>query len=367
MKHYIIIVMAACCLSTTLQASQDAKAISEELVSPVLIDRAGWTWNWQVKLPLRAGEAIDRMFVFDDYLYVLTDTNLLFCLERTAGVMRFVLPLSSRHLPVCSPVYRENKLWFLVGNEMVVVDPWAGTIVEKHGFSQIGNTFECGLALNDTYIYITGSDRRLHAFARDGFVRLFTATADNDSPIISLSATNERVLFATQAGNIVAMLANEPLKAWQFDTTGSIQSELVVRDQMAYIGSRDAKLYKLDTRSGRLAWPTPFHAGERLTKPVVLGRELVYLPAGTLGVYGIDQNSGQAVWQLRDGISVLTETATQAFVLSRPGILNVMDNTTGRELYSVNFSHVKRFAVMIDEPLLYVADKDGRVAAITVR
>ena len=96
-------------------------------------------------------------------------------------------------------------------------------------------------------------------------------------------------------------------------------------------------------------------------------QKLVYLPAGAMGVYGIDQESGQAVWQAPDGIGVLTETAAQAFVLSRPGVLNVMDNTTGKQVYSVNFSQVTRFAAKMDEPRLYVADDSGRVAAITVR
>ena len=367
MKMSTVIAIAAMCMSAAVMGASESNAAPAELISPALIDRAGWTWNWQVKLPVRAGEAVDRMYVFDDYLYVLTGSNLLFCLDRTTGTTRFLTPLSSHKLPVCNPVYQEKKLWFLVGNEMVVVDPWAGIIAEKHSFTQIGNTFECGLSLNDNYIYITGSDRRLHAFAREGHWRLFTATADNDSPIISLSASNQRVLFATQAGNVVAMAEDKAAKLWQFDTTGTIRSELVVADGMVYIGSQDAKLYKLDIRTGQLAWPTPFYAGDRLAKPVVLGRKVVYLPAGAMGVYGIAQDSGRAIWQATQGIGVLTETDTYAFVLSRPGVLNVMDNTTGKQVYSVNFSQVTRFAAKMDEPRLYVADDSGRVAAITVR
>lgn len=368
MRTVAIIGAAMVCWLAAVQGVWAAvPAVADELISPALIDRAGWTWNWQTHLPVRANEAVDRMMVFDDNLYVLTDSNVLFCVDRTTGTMRFMLSLSSRDLPVCSPIYRENKLWFLVGSEMVVVDPWAGTIAERQSFARIGNTFECGLAMNDDYIYISGSDNRLHAFSRDGYWRAFMATADDDAPIVSLAATNEQVLFAVRSGSVVAMAYNRPLKVWQFDTTGSIQAELVERDGMVYIGSRDAKLYKLNARRGRSAWAMPFYAGERLNTPVVLGRSVVYLPAGTMGVYGIDQTSGQAVWHAPDGIGVLTETATQAFVLSRPGVLNVMDNTTGRELYRVNFSQVKRFAAMMDEPRLYVADKAGRVAAITVK
>lgn len=367
MRTTLVIAGVVLSLSMTAMGAADAKTVHGELVSPSLIDRAGWTWNWQIKLPVRPNERLDRMCVFDEYLYALTDSNLLFCMDRITGAMRFVTPLSSNKLPVCPPAYRENKLWFLVGNEMVVVDPWAGTIVEKHSFAQIGNTFECGLALNEEYIYITGSDRRLHAFSRDGYWRAFTATADNDSPIISLWASEDIVLFATRTGNVVSMEDNQATKLWQFDTTGDISSNLVVSQESVYIGSEDTKLYKLDIQSGRSLWTKPFPAGARLRNPVVLGKTLVYLPAGPMGIYGIDQNSGEAIWHIKDGIGILTETDSQSFVLSRPGLLNIMDNKTGHQVYCVNFSQVTRFTAMMNEPKLYIADDSGRVAAITVR
>ncbi len=344
-----------------------ATTSSNELIAPALVDRAGWTWDWQVKLPIRADEAIDRMFVFDEYVYVLTDSAMLFCVDRAAGGVRFVMPLTARELPVCSPDYVEKKLWFLVGNEAVIVDPWAGVISERQCFEYIGNTFECGLAINTSYVYVTGSDRRLHTFSRDGYWRVFTATADNDAPIISLAAVNGKVIFATMSGSVVAMDEKSPTKLWQFDTTGAIRSELKIDSDAVYIGSEDAKLYKLDVETGRLVWPNPFKAGAMLREAVTVGNQVVYLPAGSEGVYGIDRQSGKAVWQVKEGIAILTETDTHAFVFSRPGVLDVMDNKTGQKAYSVNAGQVQRVAVMIAEPKLYLADKAGRVASVTVR
>lgn len=344
-----------------------AQMPSNELIAPALVDRAGWTWDWQLKLPIRGDEAVDRMFVFDQYLYVLTDSAMLFCVDRAAGSVRFVVSLTSRNLPVCSPDYVEKKLWFLIGNEAVVVDPWSGRISERQSFKYIGNAFECGLAVNASYVYVTGSDRRLHTFSRDGYWRVFTATADNDTPIISVAAANGKVIFATMSGSVVAMDEKSPTKLWQFDTTGAIRSELKVDGNAVYVGSEDAKLYRLDLETGRVMWPVPFKAGAMLRQPVTVGKAIVYLPAGSEGVYGIDRQSGNAVWQVSDGVSVLTETAAHAFVFSRPGMLEVMDNTTGQKVYSVNAGQVSRFAVMIAEPKLYLADKAGRVASVTVR
>lgn len=361
------VVAVAILVCAVAPAAQTSAVPTSELISPALIDRAGWSMDWQIRLPVKTGETIDRMFVFDAYLYVLTDTNVLFCVNRDAGTVRFVTLLSSKTLPVCDPVYFENKLWFMMGNELIVVDPWAGTISERHNFAHIGNIYDCGLAVSDGYVYITGSDRRLHAFSRDGYWRAFSATADDDSAIVSLAALDDRVLFSTRAGSVISMAPTQAAKQWQFDATGSFFAELVVSDGLAYIGSHDAKLYALDVSTGRLAWPAPFHAGDRLRDAVVVGRQLVYLPAGRMGVYGVNKHTGQAAWQVPDGVAVLTETAAHSFVFSRPGLLNVMDNTTGRRLYSVNFSRVQRFASTMDEPKLYVADKAGRVAAVSVQ
>ncbi len=367
MKIRAIIVIAAICAGSLAGADRQTATPTSDLIGPALIDRAGWSMDWQIQLPLRAGETVDRMMVFDAYLYVLTDTNVLFCVDRGAGGMRFVTRLGSPRLPVCDPVYRDDRLWFMVGSEMVVVDPWAGSIAQRHRFAYIGHTYDCAVSMNDDHIYITGTDHRLHAFSREGYWRAFTASADDDAAIVSLSAMQDRVLFATRSGDVVAIAPNRPIKQWQFSATGPFEADIVISDGMAYLGSHDAKLYKLDIDTGRLAWASPFHAGDRIREPVVLGRRLVYLPAGSMGVYGIDKETGREIWNVRQGVGVLTETATHSFVFSRPGLLNVMDNTTGRKAYSVNFNRVTRFTAMMDEPKLYVADKSGRVAGVTVR
>lgn len=375
------------------QVVPENKPQSSELISPALISRAGWTMSWQLNLPLKSQETIDRMIAFDEYLYVLTNSNILFCIDRSAGKMRFVTPLARPGLPICDPIMYEKNLLFMVGNELVIVDPWAGAIVERSRFEQIGNTYECGLAMNKDYVYFTSSDGRLYAYApyvytpivsarnakKDseqgteeesvtaGYWRVFSATADNNSPIISLAALDDRVLFATHAGNVVAIAPDKPEKYWQFDTTGTIEADLVVSDGMVYVGSHDTKLYKLNIENGRLAWSSPFHAGDRIRKPVVVGQKLVYLTADRTGVYGIDKETGQAVWQIPEGVGVLTETADRSFVFSRPGLLNVMDNAAGKKLYSVNFSKVRYFATIMHEPRMYVADEKGRLAEITVK
>ncbi|MHC4256990.1 MAG: hypothetical protein ACYSUH_01130 [Planctomycetota bacterium] len=126
------------------------------LVPAELIREAGWTHNWQMNLPLKPGENIDRLSVLGPYLYAITDTNVLFCINRKDGRVTSSTQLSASRLPVCRPAYYEEKFWFMVGGEMLVFDPSFGDFTLREKFPQVGNSAECGLARNKDYVYISG-------------------------------------------------------------------------------------------------------------------------------------------------------------------------------------------------------------------
>jgi len=65
------------------------------LVSAELIQEAGWTYSWQMNLPLKAGEKIDQLRVTGSHLYAMTDTNVLFCIDRKKGRVRCSSQLSA--------------------------------------------------------------------------------------------------------------------------------------------------------------------------------------------------------------------------------------------------------------------------------
>ena len=111
-------------------ATQDNAA----LVSAELIREAGWTRNWQMNLPLKTGEKIAQLNVMGPRLYAMTDTNILFCIDRKKGRIGCSSQLSSSQLPVCKPLYYEDKFWFIVGSEMLVFDPAVGDLPSKRNF-----------------------------------------------------------------------------------------------------------------------------------------------------------------------------------------------------------------------------------------
>ena len=370
----IVFFISFFCLAVSVFAAGKKVAIpepkpetTEELVSQTLIRQAGWMYNWQLNLPIKTNETIERLYVFDEYLYVLTDTNILFCIHRKEGRTLFSIRLSGQGLPVCDPLYYEGKLYFMTGNQMKSFDPSTGTIQQKEIFEQVGDTFECGVARNSDYIYMTGSDMRLHAISMDGYWQVFTATADNDSPINSVVATDLVVVFGTQAGNIVGIEPDAAKKQWQYDASGRIQAKIVLEEDFVYAVGMDAKLYKVNINTGISAWNLPFHAGAPVLDPAVIGKDVVYVYNDINGLYAVNKVDGKAAWNIPTGQRVVCESDNKAFVYAKPGVLKVMDNKTGKELYSVNFSEVKRYAENMTDATLYVADTSGRLLSITTR
>ncbi len=362
MKNLAILI-SVILFSGLADAGQDTAA----LVSTELIQEAGWSRNWQMNLPLKPGEKIDRLGVMGPRLYAITDTNVLFCINRKEGQMQCSSQLSASQLPVCRPTYYEDKFWFIVGSEMKVFDPNIGNFTIEETFPQVGSSAECGLARNKEYLYISGSDNRLHAINVDGFWQQFTVTADNDSAIVSVLATDDIVVFATQAGNIVGMSPNKPEKIWQYDATGRIKGQLVLDGDVVYIGSFDSKLYKLRLSDGKPVWKSPFHSGAPIRDSFVVGGEIIYLYTPLNGLYGVNKQTGKAVWQVADAEGMICETPQKGFVFVSPGIVKVVDNRNGKELYSVNVSSVRRYAVNTTDSVMYLADEKGRLMSITVK
>jgi len=94
-------------LSVIVLLSAAAGAVNTGLlVEPTLLEPAGLEPAWQVNLPMRTAEKIDRMYVFDAYLYALTNHNYLYVVDIEKQAFRFGVQLALKGLPICEPVSR---------------------------------------------------------------------------------------------------------------------------------------------------------------------------------------------------------------------------------------------------------------------
>ena len=366
LRNIVLVCLVFSTLNVVFARSESTDAARAELlVSPELLERGALEMCWQVNLPLKESEQIDRMHVFEKYVYVLTSRNYLFCIDKEKNSVRFGLELAIRGLPMCGPLYHEGDLWFMVGNELRIVSPETKKIENRKRLSALGRGTVSAMVRNKKHLYMLANDKRLHSVVIEGFWQDFMVAAPDGSRINSLVADDKYLVFTTEAGNVFSIFPDQAKRRWQYDVVGEIVAPLVRQDDWLYVGSTNSKLYKININNLRAGWDDAFHAGGELKKPPMLGAKVLYQSADGKGVYAIDKETGRMVWQAPRGADVLVEVGVRAYVFAEPGVLVVMDNAEARQLYSVNFANVKKYAINTVDKALYVADLNGRVMCIT--
>jgi hypothetical protein len=368
LRNIVLICLVFSTLGVVFAGSKPAgaarTAMEGLLVSPELLERAALEMCWQVNLPLKESEQIDRIYVFEKYVYVLTNSNFLFCIDKEKKAVRFVLQLAIRGLPICEPLYHEGDLWFMVGNELRIVSPETKKIEKRKRLRALERGAVGAMVRNKKRLYVLANDKRLHSLVIEGFWQDFMVAAPDGSRINSLVADDKFLVFTTEAGNVFSIYPNQAKRRWQYDVVGEIVAPLVSQDEWLYVGSTNTKLYKINIRNGRTEWDDTFHAGGELKKPPMLGARVLYQSTDNKGVYAIDKETGRMVWQAPRGVDVMVEVGVRAYVFAEPGVLVVMDNAEARQLYSVNFANVKKYAINTVDKALYVAGLKGRVMCI---
>ncbi len=369
LRNIVLLCWAFSTVSAVFAKSESTDAAQQPvgglLVSPALLERAALETSWQVNLSLKASEQVDRMYVFEKYVYVLTNRNYLYCIDKKNKAVRFGLELAMPGLPIGEPLYHEGDLWFMVGKELRIVSPETGAIEKRKRLKTLGRSAVGGMVRNKKHLYVASSDKRLHCFVIDGFWQEFMVAAPDGSQINSVVAADDFLVFTTAAGSVVSIFPDQAKKRWEYDVVGEISAPLVRQDESLYVASTNTKLYKINIKNLRAEWADPFHAGGALKKSPMLGAKVLYQSVDGKGVYAIDKETGQMVWQVPRGVDVLVEVGTKAYVFAEPGVLVVMDNAEGKQLYSLNFEIVRKYAINTADKALYVADLKGRVVCIT--
>jgi outer membrane protein assembly factor BamB len=361
-RFYLAAVLVSLCVSS-LALCEEQLQLPEQQSAPLvlveLLEQARLTTLWESKLALSESERLQRLFMRSDGIYGLTDRNYLFGLNRSNGRIRFGTSLVTEGLSVLGLQLFGDDLFFTAGNSLLEINTEFGREIRSKHFSF---TVTAPIMRNAKYIYVAGSDRRLHVFDANSRLEEFEVAADNDSIITSIITEDEYVVFSTQEGNIVSISPVAPIRNWQFDAAGAISAQLVADGPAVFVSYQDTTLYKLNAQTGRMIWK--FHAGAKLIKPAWITRNVVYQHARYHGLYAIDKETGKQIWQLADGKDLLTEANQKAYVITDNGTVVVMDNRTGKIIDTVSFTGVSKYVSGSPDSLIYIGDDAGRLACL---
>ena len=335
---------------------------SSQILAPDLLDHAGLKTTWDQKLPLKEGEKFVSVTLLGDRLYLRSDRNYLWSLDRAKGNVVFSRSIAPTGIPVLGLTAYENSLISVVGNKLVELDINSG---REQRVSDLELSIVAPPVRNNEFFYVGAADRRLHVFQAKDLVRIFPVTADDDSLITTVVADDSFVAFGTSAGDLVGMAPDAPKKLWQFKAPEAVSGAVIRDGSSFYFASTDTNVYRVDVTEGTgatMAWK--YQTEAVLDRPPQVTKDFVYQYAVGRGLTAIAKQTGKAAWSLPEGMDLLAEAGARAYVITKTHTLAVMDNATGKKLFSVNFAPVTKHAANTTDARIYIMDETGRVACL---
>jgi len=341
------------------QGGERSRTTSQKIVSPELLKPCNLKIVWENQLPIKPGEKVRRISILGNRIYVLSDRNYMISLNSEKGTPIFSRPLAQAGFTISGWELYNNIIISMIGGKLVELNPDLGTEIRS---SYPGFFVVCPAVRNNLYYYLGGTDKRVHCVRAKDNVKIFEAAAGNDSKITSILADDDSVIFATDAGNVICITPDGPKGLWRFNAAGGVVEPMVRNGRQLFFASRDTNVYRIDTKTGKLEWKCQTDAILE-TAPRVTATA-VYQNLGSRGLMAIDKTTGKKMWQLAEGIDILTEAAGKAYVITNTGMLVVINNKDGKQLYSINAGAVSNWAANTVDSKIYIADDSGRIACI---
>jgi outer membrane protein assembly factor BamB len=357
-----IIIFVGLVILSTVQVGFTGEKDSERLISPELLKHAGLEIVWESALPTKNDESLERLLFVGDCIYAISDESYVLSLNRENGKTIFAKEVTPAGLQVEELNLLDGKLISIAGNKLIEFNPETGIESNSMDFDF---SIMCPAEINSLHLYLSGSDKRLHVLNKEDGLEYFDVGAESDSLITSIIAYEDYVIFGTDQGNVISMMSAEPKRLWQFNASEAIPG-LIIKDGMSlFFASEDTNVYRVDIPDmfrHRLVWKCQM-AGMLKTTPRVT-RNVVYQQVYSKDLTAIEKYSGSILWSLPGGIDLLAEDKGRAYVMTKNETLVVMENSTGKRLYSVNFKGISRYTSNTTDSKIYVADKSGRIACI---
>jgi outer membrane protein assembly factor BamB len=345
--------------SFTVSSSFGTEGMPGRLVNPELLDAGNLQVVWENKLPIQKGESLERLFIIEGRIYALSSKNYMVALNKERGNVIFSKEIASAGFPVMGLELYGEELFSVAGNNLVEINTEFGA---ERSSLRLKYGAVCPAVRNKSYFYVAGSDKRVHVLQADNKVQIYEVAAESNSAITSLIASDEFVVFATEAGDVISVLSGQAKKIWNFNAAGGVAEPIVRDEKWLFVSSKDTNVYKLNILTGQLIWK--YQTGGILERGPVVTANAVYQHARGEGLTAIDKEKGELIWVMKEGVDLLAEAEGKAYVITGMGTLVCMDNVKKKRVYTMNISDVTRYAVNVKDSNIYIGDDSGRVACL---
>jgi outer membrane protein assembly factor BamB len=384
-QRLLTLAVAALAASTLFVApgcgplNKDKNAAGKSNIGPIPANSFAQTWSNGLRL---GGDAADELHLRGDQLFVYTRKDVVYCLGSQGGELRYGSDVQTSGGTLRPPTVIGNRVVYPSGSTIEVYND-AGRPVRS---VELEKGTRSGLVYDPKFpniVYI-GLDHPggLGTLARVDLNRNYKVI---DWEMLTYGAVTptpalfDQVIYAGAEDGRLYAVNSERQPVWAlpppsgstaqsvnwFQTRGAFVSDIKADETGVYAANTDSRLYCLDRQTGKIRWS--FYAGAPLrTAPVVMPQN-VYQYVERTGVVCLDKLNGKFVrepkWVVRDAVQFLSEDQANAYLKRKDNRIVAVDKNTGEPRF-VSKQKFDLIATNTQTPLIYAANRDGRVFAI---
>jgi eukaryotic-like serine/threonine-protein kinase len=260
------------------------------------LDPATGTLGWELDVgsPIRGAPA-----TADDVVFVGTDAGEVIAAHAVTGKLVWRADLGEGAVRASLLVAGGVLYAGTDGGSVVALEPGSG---RRLWSMDAGGRVARGPAFADGVLYVGSEGGRFSAIdvatrtvrwaAELGAGEVGTPTVGGGRVYVGTG------LLAARLGNLVAMDVRDGSVAWTFASAGGEPVHMGgLATGRAYVASEDGNLYALDARTGEVIWASD--VGERLTTPIAIVGEVLFLSAEPRSVHALDADTGERLWAVQ--------------------------------------------------------------------
>jgi outer membrane protein assembly factor BamB len=302
--------------------------------------------------------------VADGKVLVANGQGSLHCLELATGRTVWAAKLGSP--TEASPLLYEGRAY--IGTDdgvFLALDAKTGTKVWSFkAEDQIKGSANATVVGGKPAVVVGSYDMFLYCLAaKDGKLlwKLETQNYVNGTP----SVVGDRVAFGGCDGQFRQIRAGDGTQLRATDAGSYIPGSAAVDGDSAYFGQVEGQVRRLDLKSDKVVW-TNEDAKDGVFAPPAVTRDLVLAGSRDGRLYALDTATGKQQWQFRTGNAIeggAIVDRQHAIFGSTDGRLYVLDLATGKELWSYDLGSGVSTSPAFSDGWLVVCTDDGAVQA----
>ena len=272
------------------------------LLSQCLVSQGDIQWTFKTN-----GRVYSTPIIEGNFIYFGSADSTFYALNKSTGEQ--VWKFKTQGAVHSSPNIFENVVYFgSADGNLYALDKSDGSLIWK-----LASEGEKKYGLWDYYLSSpTVKDGKVYWGCGDG--HLYAADAENGKVIWRYNTGDiihatpkvfeDKVLVGGFDGNFYAFDKNTGAVLWRFKTVGAanfpkgeIQRGALVKDGVAYFGSRDYNIYAVDVNSGRGRWNMKQPRGWIVATPIEYKGGVYFGTSDDHSFYCLDKTSGEILWR----------------------------------------------------------------------